>query len=67
MINLLKSVATTDAGETVQAVPSHRDGLDLNDLDQVAGGLAKYYEMGGHWYIVGHDKHGKATGVVRID
>ena len=37
------------------------------ELDTATGGLAKYYQMGGHWYIVGHDKHGKSTGAVRID
>jgi len=36
------------------------------ELDTVAGGLAKYYQMGGVWYIVGHDKHGHSTGAVRI-
>lgn len=35
-------------------------------LDTVTGGKATYYEMGGHWYIVGHDKHGHSTGAVRI-
>ncbi|MGH6641550.1 MAG: hypothetical protein ACRED3_02520 [Bradyrhizobium sp.] len=36
------------------------------ELDTVTGGKATYYEMGGHWYIVGHDKHGHSTGAVRI-
>ena len=40
--------------------------LSDNDLDAVAGGKATYYEMGGNWYIVGHDKHGHSTGAVRI-
>ena len=43
----------------------------LNDaeLDIVAGGGkggVTYYEMNGHWYIVGHDKYGKSTGVTQV-
>jgi len=36
------------------------------ELETVTGGKATYYEMNGHWYIVGHDKHGHSTGAVRI-
>ena len=32
------------------------------ELDAVTGGKVAYYEMNGHWYIVGHDKHGHSTG-----
>jgi hypothetical protein len=36
------------------------------ELDCVIGGKATYYEMNGHWYIVGHDKHGHSTGAVQV-
>ena len=38
------------------------------ELDTVMGGKGgvTYYEMNGHWYIVGHDKHGHSTGVVQV-
>jgi hypothetical protein len=42
----------------------------LNDaeLEIATGGKGgvSYYEMNGHWYIVGHDKHGKSTGAVQV-
>ena len=42
--------------------------LSDNDLNAVTGGKGgvTYYEMGGNWYIVGHDKHGHATGAVQV-
>ena len=38
------------------------------ELDTAAGGKGgvSYYEMNGHWYIVGHDKHGHSTGAVQV-
>ena len=38
------------------------------ELDAVIGskGGVSYYEMNGHWYIVGHDKYGKSTGVTQV-
>ncbi|MBA2397562.1 MAG: hypothetical protein H0V72_02495 [Bradyrhizobium sp.] len=43
----------------------------LNDaeLDIVTGGGkggVTYYEMNGHWYIVGHNKYGQSTGVTQV-
>ena len=45
-----------------------RDTSALADagLDCIIGGKATYYEMNGHWYIVGHDKHGHSTGAVQV-
>ncbi len=40
--------------------------IDDAELDTVTGGKATYYEMNGHWYIVGHDKHGFSTGVTQV-
>jgi hypothetical protein len=42
--------------------------LNDSDLDTSTGGKGgvTYYEMGGNWYIVGHDKHGHATGAVQV-
>ena len=37
-----------------------------HELEAVTGGKATYYQMGGHWYIVGHNKYGQSTGAVRI-
>ena len=36
------------------------------ELETVTGGKVAYYEMNGHWYIVGHDKHGHSTGAVQV-
>jgi hypothetical protein len=36
------------------------------ELDIVIGGKATYYEMNGHWYIVGHNKYGQSTGAVQV-
>ena len=38
------------------------------ELEIVNGGKGgvSYYEMNGHWYIVGHDKHGHSTGAVQV-
>ena len=36
------------------------------ELDSVIGGKATYYEMNGHWYIVGHNKYGQSTGAVQV-
>ena len=38
------------------------------ELEIAAGGKGgvSYYEMNGHWYIVGHDKHGHPTGAVQV-
>ena len=49
-----------------QNLASIDKALSDDELGSVTGGKATYYEMGGHWYIVGHDKHGHSTGVVRI-
>jgi len=42
--------------------------LNAIELEAVAGGHGgvTYYQMGGNWYIVGHDKQGHATGAVLI-
>ncbi|MBR1209034.1 hypothetical protein [Bradyrhizobium sp. JYMT SZCCT0180] len=37
-----------------------------HELEAVTGGKATYYQMGGHWYIVGHNKYGQSTGVTRV-
>jgi len=36
------------------------------ELDTVTGGKVSYYEMNGHWYIVGHNKYGQSTGVTQV-
>jgi hypothetical protein len=66
MIDLQHAAAPLGTDEQAQSAATDRGELDLDALDEAVGGLAKYYEMGGHWYIVGHDKHGKSTGAVRI-
>lgn len=66
MTGLQHTTAACSIDEPAQSVATDRGELDLDALDEVVGGLAKYYEMNGHWYIVGHDKHGKSTGAVRI-
>jgi hypothetical protein len=43
----------------------------LNDaeLEAVSAGkkgAVTYYEMNGHWYIVGHNKYGQSTGAVQV-
>jgi hypothetical protein len=43
--------------------PAHSPSAEL---DFIIGGKAIYYEMNGHWYIVGHDKHGHSTGAVQV-
>lgn len=42
------------------------DELNLEALDAVAGGKVTYYQMNGNWYVVGHDKHGRSTGVTNM-
>lgn len=66
MTGLQNTTACLDADEVAQSATADFGELHLDALDDVVGGLAKYYEMNGHWYIVGHDKHGKSTGAVRI-
>ncbi|TGD95357.1 hypothetical protein [Methylobacterium nonmethylotrophicum] len=53
--------------ESLISAALDQDELDMSELDHVSGGKATYYQMNGHWYIVGHDKHGHSTGAVRID
>lgn len=36
------------------------------ELDAVTGGKVTYYEMNGHWYIVGHNKYGQSTGAQKV-
>ncbi|ACA15283.1 hypothetical protein M446_0724 [Methylobacterium sp. 4-46] len=64
MTHPLLRTETTD--DDASPRPRAEAALDLDSLDGVVGGLATYYEMNGNWYIVGHDKSGKATGVVRV-
>ncbi len=44
--------------------------LNADEVDAVSGGKypgqPTFYEMGGHIYVVYHDKHGKATGTVDL-
>jgi hypothetical protein len=56
-------------GDTAMKTEINTD-IALNDaeLEIATGGKGgvSYYEMNGHWYIVGHDKHGKSTGAVQV-
>ena len=40
--------------------------LSATELEVVAGASVTYYEMGGHWYIIGHDKYGRKTHFERV-
>lgn len=48
-----------------QTVPAIRN-LSTDEIESVSGGKypgqPTFYEMGGHIYVVYHDKHGHATG-----
>ncbi|MBY0296828.1 MAG: hypothetical protein K2X71_12435 [Methylobacterium sp.] len=66
MIAVQHITASLGTDQAAQSETTDTSELDLDTLDEIVGGLAKYYEMNGHWYIVGHDKHGKSTGAVRI-
>jgi hypothetical protein len=57
-------------GETFMNTEIQNTDIALADaeLEIAAGGKGgvSYYEMNGHWYIVGHDKHGHSTGAVQV-
>ena len=57
-------------GNTAMMTEIQNTDIALADaeLDAVTGGKGgvTYYEMNGHWYIVGHDKHGHSTGAVQV-
>ena len=67
-------VAPLDAkGDTVMNTNliQNADILDTSaiadaELDTVTGGKVTYYEMNGHWYIVGHNKYGQSTGAQKV-
>ena len=43
--------------------------LTDDELDLAIGGGkggVTYYEMNGHWYIVGHNKYGQSTGTYQV-
>ncbi len=42
--------------------------LTDDELDLATGGKGgvTYYEMNGHWYIVGHNKYGQSTGTYQV-
>ena len=52
--------------ETRNADTFDTRALSDAELEAVTGGKATYYQMNGHWYIVGHNKYGQSTGAVRI-
>ena len=36
------------------------------ELETVTGGKVTYVEIQGHCYIIGHNKYGQSTGMVRV-
>jgi hypothetical protein len=64
--------ARSNRGDTaMQTEIQNADMLEIRvladaELDTVTGGKVSYYEMNGHWYIVGHNKYGQSTGVTQV-